>query len=170
MQNRKQQLLSAAAQLFSEFGYYKTTTAHVARAVGVTQPYIFHFFKSKEALYLAILDQAAQRIRHAFSRVDAPPEILKIEMGNTFEKLLESDRNEILLTMMAYTIPEPSIREMARGFFDQIYEDVKSKLEQAGIPNADFEASQFVGQGLTIAVSETLNLPKLLPWSDHNKK
>ncbi|MBO1001141.1 TetR/AcrR family transcriptional regulator [Pseudogracilibacillus auburnensis] len=169
-QSRQQQILAAAAQLFAEFGYYKTTTAHIARTAGVTQPYIFHFFKSKEELYLAVLDQATQRINYVFTEVNAPRDMLHIEMGNAFKELLESDRNEILLTMMAYTIPEPTIRDTARDIFSLIYDRVKSKLEQAGIPNADDEASRFIGQGLTIALAETVNLPELLPWFEHDKK
>jgi AcrR family transcriptional regulator len=33
---RKEQILDAAASLFANSGYYKTTTADVARTVGVT--------------------------------------------------------------------------------------------------------------------------------------
>lgn len=42
--NRKEQIIDKAVGLFAELGYYKTTTAMVAKAVGVTQPYVFHFF------------------------------------------------------------------------------------------------------------------------------
>jgi AcrR family transcriptional regulator len=165
-QNRKQQILEAAAALFAQSGYYKTTTADVARAVGVTQPYVFHFFKSKEQLYLAVLQQASQRILHTFSTTEAPPEQLPWAMGSAFANLLRSHRNEILLVMMAFTTPEESIREHCRREFDTVYERVKSRFEAAGIKNAGIEASDFIGRGLTIALAETLNLPKLISWND----
>ncbi|MGG1313690.1 TetR/AcrR family transcriptional regulator [Cohnella laeviribosi] len=162
--SRKDQILEAAAALFAEYGYYKTTTADVAKAVGVTQPYVFHFFKSKEALYLAVLEQASQRILHAFSTVEAPPERLPEAMGMAFAELLKHHRNEILLVMLAFATPEKAVREYARKGFDHVYERVKERLEQAGVPNPGVRASEFIGQGLTIALAETLNLPKLLPW------
>jgi AcrR family transcriptional regulator len=167
--NRKQQILEAAAALFADSGYYKTTTADVARAVGVTQPYVFHFFKTKEKLYMAVLEQASQRILHAFSTVEAAPEELPETMGKAFAELLTSHRNEILLVMMSFATPEPSIREYTRREFDNVYERVKMRFEEAGLPDAAHMASNFIGQGMLIALAETVNLPKLLPWSEDCK-
>ncbi|WP_276358356.1 TetR/AcrR family transcriptional regulator [Cohnella caldifontis] len=164
--NRKQQILEEAAALFAESGYYKTTTADVARAVGVTQPYVFHFFKSKETLYLAVLEQATQRIMHAFHTAEAPPERLMGAMGEAFKNLLDTHRNEILLTMTAFTTPEPSVRDYARQEFDRVYELVKERFRGAGIPDPEFQASVFFGLGMVCVLAETLSLPKLLPWQD----
>jgi AcrR family transcriptional regulator len=168
--NRKTQIIEAAAALFAEYGYYKTTTADVAQAVGVTQPYVFHFFKSKEALYLAVLEQASQRILHAFSTAEAPRAQLAEAMGQAFADLLATHRNEILLVMMSFATPEPAVREYSQREFDNVYERVKSRFEQAGIPEPGIQASDFIGKGLTIALSETLNLPKLLPWNNRHEK
>jgi AcrR family transcriptional regulator len=150
--------------LFAEKGYYKTTTTNIANAVGVTQPYVFHFFSNKEQLYLSVLDQAIQRIFNAFMNVEAPPNMLKEAMSQAFNALLDSHRNEVLVTMMAYTIPEPAIREVVRKGFDQVYEQLKMKFWQAGYSDAGREAKVFIGEGLLIALSETIQLEKLLPW------
>ncbi|MBD0384386.1 hypothetical protein [Paenibacillus sedimenti] len=96
--------------------------------------------------------------------VKAPPDKLKEAMSRAFNDLLDRNRNEILVTMMAYTIPETAIREVVREGFDQVYEQLKMKLEQAGIPEAADEAKVFIGEGLLIALSETIQLEKLLPW------
>lgn len=164
--NRKEQILDAAAALFAENGYYKTTTAEVARSVGVTQPYVFHFFKSKESLYLAVLERASQRILHAFANVEAPPELLQETMGKAFVDLLFSYRDEILLVMMAYTTPEPAVRERTRNEFGMIYERVANRFEQAGFEDPGDKASAFIAHGLMIAMSETLNLPHICRWRE----
>ncbi|BBH22924.1 hypothetical protein Back11_42690 [Paenibacillus baekrokdamisoli] len=166
--SRKEQILDAAASLFAESGYYKTTTAEVARIVGVTQPYVFHFFKSKESLYLSVLERASNRIHNAFGTVQAPPEQLMETIGRAFAELLIEHRNEMLLVMMAYATPEPAVREYTRNEFDKVYERVKSRFEQAGLPNAGDLASTFIGHGLAIAMSEVLSLPKLCPWRDNH--
>jgi|SRR5690625_2537264 len=161
--NVKQRIISAAIQLFAENGYYKTTTTSIANAVGVSQPYLFHFFKKKEELYLAVLDQAEQRVIQTFQEVDVPPSLLKKAMGNTFNYLLDQHRNEILLAMTAHTISEPVIRNAVRESFDGVHESLRQKFKQAGFPEPEQEANYFLGEGLLIAVAETIHLPKLLP-------
>ncbi|WP_429876946.1 TetR/AcrR family transcriptional regulator [Fictibacillus sp. NRS-1165] len=47
-ENRKEQIIDKAVGLFAELGYYKTTTAMVAKAVGVTHM-CFTFFKIKKS-------------------------------------------------------------------------------------------------------------------------
>jgi AcrR family transcriptional regulator len=164
--SRKEQIMNSAAALFASQGFYKTTTAHVAEAVGVTQPYVFHFFKTKEQLYLAVLDRAFERMQYAFNTVEAPPEQLAHRMGEAFNVLLATHRNEILLLMQCFTTPEPGVRELAQRNFGLVYETVKMRFEQAGVPNASFEASQFISCGLIITLAEVLEMPQLSPWSD----
>jgi Transcriptional regulator len=159
--NRKDQILRAAAALFAERGYYKTTTADVARVVGVTQPYVFHFFKTKEALYLAVLEKAKEIILYVFSNTEAPVEQLQASMGKAFEILLKSHRNEMLLVMTAFTTPEPAIRDYVRAGFDEVYERVKTEFDKAGIADPENQARQFIGCGLLITMAEVLQLPKL---------
>jgi AcrR family transcriptional regulator len=125
---------------------------------------VFHFFKSKEELYLAVLEQASKQIYYAFESVEARPEELKESLGLAFAKLLETHRNEILLVMMSYTIPEPAVREFTRQCFDVVYDRLKARFEQAGFPNPGNEASAFIGTGLVISLSESVGLSKLLPW------
>lgn len=164
--SRKDQILSSAAALFAIQGYYKTTTAHVAEAVGVTQPYVFHFFKSKEQLYLAVLDHAFTRVQNAFAAVNAPAEQLAQQMGAAFNALLETHRNEMLLLMQAYATPEAEVRKFSKERFSDIYDRVKERFANAGIPNAGKEASIFIACGLIITLSEVLEMPKLSPWCD----
>ncbi|SDT12842.1 transcriptional regulator, TetR family [Paenibacillaceae bacterium GAS479] len=109
--DRKKQIIEAAAELFAQQGYYKTTTADVARTVGITQPYVFHFFKSKEALYLTVLGGAVQEIKSAFNLVEAPAQELEDALGGAFHSLLRGGcRNDVLLCMTAQSISDPGIR------------------------------------------------------------
>lgn len=164
--NRREQVLNAAVELFAEKGYYKTTTGDVARAVGVTQPYVFHFFKTKEDLYLAVLQRAYNKIMQTFTIVDAPADQLEEEMGKAFTELLNHSRNEILVVMMAYTIPEKSIRECIKSQFDIVYERVKKRFIEAGMAEPASMASEFIGTGLVVSMAEVLEMPKLFPWED----
>ena len=53
----RERILAVAIRSFSERGYEGTTTAGIAREVGVTQPLVHHHFGSKEALWRAAMDE-----------------------------------------------------------------------------------------------------------------
>lgn len=53
---RREQILNAAVELFSQRGFKGTTTKEIARAVGVSEAIIFRHFSTKDDLYKAILD------------------------------------------------------------------------------------------------------------------
>jgi AcrR family transcriptional regulator len=161
-EDRKEQIIDKAVGVFAEQGYYKATTALVAKAAGVTQPYVFHFFASKEELFKEVVDRAVNRIYETFAGIEAPADRLEETMGMAFVSIMNVHRDEILLVMQAYTIAEPVIREHVRNKFQIIHKVITAKFQEAHVPNADAAASQFIGTGLLITLSEVLDLPQLL--------
>ena len=55
-EERKQQLIEVAIDLFSKKGFGGTTTKEIAAAAGVNEAIIFRHFATKQQLYAAILD------------------------------------------------------------------------------------------------------------------
>jgi AcrR family transcriptional regulator len=53
-------LVDAAITLLSERGYAHATTAAIAKAAGVTTGALHHHFPTKEALFMAVLDQLSE--------------------------------------------------------------------------------------------------------------
>jgi TetR/AcrR family transcriptional regulator len=53
---RRQQILNAAAELFSQYGFAGTTTRRIAGAVGTSETVLFRHFPTKENLYAATLE------------------------------------------------------------------------------------------------------------------
>lgn len=53
---RREEILAAAAGLFAEQGYRGTSLDSVAAAVQLTRPGLLHYFPSKEAVLLALLE------------------------------------------------------------------------------------------------------------------
>src|SRR5690348_15170086 len=49
-------LLDAAGNLFARHGYHNTTIDSVADAAGISRGAIFWYFRSKEALLIAVID------------------------------------------------------------------------------------------------------------------
>jgi TetR/AcrR family transcriptional regulator len=57
---RRAQIIDAATQLFSRFGFSGTTTREIARAARINVALIFRFFPRKDDLYAAIIDKKAE--------------------------------------------------------------------------------------------------------------
>lgn len=57
--NKKESIFKTGIRLFAAQGFEATTTLQIAREVGVTEPAVFYHFKSKNAFFSAILEQAS---------------------------------------------------------------------------------------------------------------
>jgi len=61
-QRRRESIIAAAKQLFTRYGYRKTSMDEVARAARVTKPTIYAYFPSKEDLMLEVIRSEVARI------------------------------------------------------------------------------------------------------------
>ena len=62
---RRAQLLEVARQVFGRNGFHGVSMEEVARQAGVTKPILYDHFPSKEALYLALLDEDAAALEQS---------------------------------------------------------------------------------------------------------
>jgi TetR/AcrR family transcriptional regulator len=58
----EQAILDAAVQLFSKHGFDGVSMRTIAQSAGVSKSNIYHHFRSKEELYLAIMQSSAARL------------------------------------------------------------------------------------------------------------
>ena len=61
-QARRRQLLGAAQEVFVAQGYHAAAMDEIAERAGVSKPVLYQHFPSKLELYLALLDQHAERL------------------------------------------------------------------------------------------------------------
>lgn len=161
--NRRTEIISAAIEVFAEIGYYRATTAQVAKRAEISQPYIFRFFSTKEALLLAALEVSWMRVIDSFRKVvgSASPEHLETDLIQAYDEILNAYRNEILLQMQAQTIQEDSIREAMRNGFGEVRRIVLEAFRAAGIPNPEERTMLFLARGMLCNISTALNMPEL---------
>ncbi len=72
-EKRRQEILNAGLDLFIRKGYAATRTADIAEAVGMSEGLLFHYFETKEKLYLALLELANTGKDNIFSLKDESP-------------------------------------------------------------------------------------------------
>ncbi len=65
-EDRRELILEAATAVFGDHGYEGATTDQVAKAAGVSQPYVVRMFGSKEQLFLEVLHRALERLLAVF--------------------------------------------------------------------------------------------------------
>src|SRR5205809_5468610 len=77
----RDQILEAAGEHFSRYGYDKTTVSDLAKAIGFSKAYIYKFFASKQAIGEMIcancLREIEAKVRAAVDEADRPPEKLR---------------------------------------------------------------------------------------------
>jgi len=79
--NARERLMETAIGMFAEKGYAGTSVREIVEQAGVSKPVLYYYFKSKEGLFLAILDQAEDQQKQLLS------EVLKSQ-GNVLNRLL----------------------------------------------------------------------------------
>ena len=146
VEDRKELVLTAATAVFGEHGYVGTTTDAVARAAGVSQPYVVRMFGTKEALFLAVLDRALRRLLDAFqAAIDGGERDRPARLGAAYGELL-SDRGLLLSLMHAFVLgSDPVIGAAARRGFLQVY-----RLLRHGAGFSADEARDFLAQGMLL--------------------
>jgi AcrR family transcriptional regulator len=57
----RKQLLTASFELFAEIGYGKITMRQLAQKLGISTGTLYHYFPSKEAIFLQLVEELAHR-------------------------------------------------------------------------------------------------------------
>lgn len=84
---RKGEILDAALHVFAERGYASGSMREIAKRVGVTEPALYRHFTGKEALFLALINVGAGRMRReAFDLIgDLRPDALHAQLLSLFD-------------------------------------------------------------------------------------
>ena len=73
----RSRIISAARNLFSSHGYSGTSLDDILTAAGITKGAFYHYFKSKEDICLALLDEAIAQSRLFSEQIPEDAEFLQ---------------------------------------------------------------------------------------------
>jgi AcrR family transcriptional regulator len=148
---RRQLVLDAATVEFGRLGYAGTTTDAVARAAGVSQPYVVRMFGTKEQLFLDVLSRALDRLMGAFRGAiaeDADPATMRRRLGHAYFELA-ADRGLLLCLMHAFALgAEPVIGPHARCGFMDVYRLLRTEAGFSSVEATEFLAGGMLGNVL----------------------
>ena len=137
-------ILKAAAREFAEHGIAGARTDAIAREAGVNKALLYYYFKDKETLYGAVLDDAFSGLKSAVFKAldgDLPPkEKLLAYVGTYFDFIASNQLYPRLMQreMMAAREGEPHrIEKVIKTYIQPIFLRV-SQVLQEGIARGEF--------------------------------
>lgn len=126
---RRQQLLEVACDLFARSGFHDTSMDDIAEGAGVTKPVLYQHFPSKKALYGELLEDTGRRLldhlARATSRATSGRE--RVEAGfRAYFQFAVGDRSSFRLLFGASIRSDPdfarTVDEVLRAAADTISE------------------------------------------------
>lgn len=91
-EERRNQILDVAIQVFARNGYAATGTADIATAAGVGEPTIYRYFDSKQDLYLEALQRSGDEVMANWRRIaaeNADPVSALLLIGTWYHQTLQ---------------------------------------------------------------------------------
>lgn len=93
--NKFEKILSIAANLMSERGYYATSFQEIANNVGLHKSTLFHYFKNKKELFVQILEKSIEEVYINLEKICTneelePEEKLRMAINNHFTQLVKN--------------------------------------------------------------------------------
>jgi AcrR family transcriptional regulator len=156
---RRAEVVEAAVRAFAVGGYAGTSTEEIARLAGVSQPYVFRLFGSKQHLFIAAVGRCFEQVREAFA--DAARHPLPVQDFNPVLAAIGARYGEMLgdltllrLQLHAYAASsDPVIRDFVRAEFASL---IATVAELSGVPSS--ELSEFFAQGMLMNLAAALQL------------
>jgi AcrR family transcriptional regulator len=159
---RRESVILAAITEFAHGGYASTSTAAIARRVGVSQPYLFRLFPDKRAIFLAAARRCTDEIRQRFADVSdgLPPDQAHGAMADAYTDLV-ADRDRLLFQMQMYvaaaTAENAGDAEFAaeiRAAWAELWDLVRLRLGGTDV------TGEFIGTGMLINVLVAMGFPQ----------
>lgn len=151
----RERILNAAARLFRQQGFKRTTVRDIAEVVGILSGSLFHHFHSKEEMLLEIMREAALsiciRADEVVSRSIAPDEQLHALIRLELECLLgEARRDYHAVLFLEWREVPQSVRAeftMLQGRYAGTWRSVLEACHAAGLLRCEADAAIHVLHG-----------------------
>jgi AcrR family transcriptional regulator len=140
---RTEQILEGARRVFAEQGFHATRMSDIARTVGVSQGTLYHYFSSKDELFLALLNTWNERVEEIVGQLPASGlnaadkfwliNQVAIAFFEADEELLP-----VLVEFWAYALHNPEAAASFRNFFQVMQQSFKDILAE-GIAAGEFK-------------------------------
>jgi AcrR family transcriptional regulator len=163
-EERREDVLEAALEVFAEHGLSGASTDEIARKAGISQPYLFRLFRTKKELFIASTERCFRETLETFERAaegKTGGEALQA-MGEAYGQLIRSNPNRLRGQMQTYAAcDDAEICAVARRGYGELVDFVE---RASGVDPQTL--SQFFARGMLINVIASMDLLDAKePWA-----
>jgi AcrR family transcriptional regulator len=115
----RMRLLSHAQRLFAQQGFKETSMAQVAKACRVTKATLYHYFKSKEAILLAILgchEEDLEPLRKELAKAKTLEEVFYSIAKTHLERMNQGENLDFVKILVNEAMTNPGVKKFYLGF------------------------------------------------------
>ncbi len=109
--NTKQKIMLEALSLFSVHGFAGVSIKEIAAAVGIKDSSIYKHYKSKQAIYEAILSEVSERIQTAYEKIGMPKNESLVE---TYASIAEKDLEQLCIHLFSFYLQDDVLCKFRR--------------------------------------------------------
>ena len=155
-EERREQILEVALAEFAAHGLEGGSTEAIAKAVGISQPYVFRLFHTKKELFMATIERCMRgtlEMFHAAAAGLTGEEALQA-IAEAYVERLMTDPTYLHAQMQAYAAShEPQIGAVVRTGYGELVEYVE---RVSGLPPD--RVSHFFARGMLLNVVASMEL------------
>ena len=161
---RREEVLAAALEAFAHGGLHGTSTEDIARAAGISQPYLFRLFGTKKNLFVATVERCMADTLELFREAagELRGEDALEAMGAAYAAMVTEDRTRLLAQLQAYAAcDDPDVRDAMRAGFGSLHLFVET------VSGLDSEAvTRWFGAGMLLNVLAAMDIwGSREPWA-----
>lgn len=140
-EEKSAEIVTAAAALFAELGFDKTSMASVARSAGVTTTTIYWYFQDKETLLVAVLDHLLAEMLQG----------LEAQATRSWtDRLLWvvqrlQEHGKLVTAVHALSATSSTVATWHSAFHELTDAILSEEIRQAGVPSAQVAAMARLG-------------------------
>ncbi len=148
--DQRLRLLSHARRLIANQGFKETSMAQIAKACKVTKAGLYHYFKSKEAILLAILgchQEEMESLKGELAQARHLEEVLYAIAKNHMEKMGRPENLDFLKILVNEAMTNPEVKKFYLGFIKEslttVAKDILSPFVKGKMSEVEIRRTYF---------------------------
>ncbi len=135
---KKNKIIQAGYELFSEVGYYGTNTAEIAKRAGVSTGIVYGYFEDKRDILLCVLeiyiDKVYKPLAHIVDKSPQPVDMRRLALS-VIDKTIELHRQNAKLhnTLHSLATTDEAVNAHFISLENKITEQMSKQLVKVGI-------------------------------------
>ncbi len=143
-QARREQILAAAAHVFSKTGYSRATTKQIAAAAGVSEGLVYTYFQSKAELLVAMLNELTRSSSTDLSGDASLSDMVTAQVSQSLTRPRVD--NAMFAAVMSEVLVNPDLRQSYREqrlsiSITQFKDFLQGRIDASEIPQQDVDTA-----------------------------